>query len=154
MPSYRRGQGLSRDAALEPVCQRCKFLPGNGFAEAETGLGVRDCDDLRTLHLPLSSLMWGTVPQPSSPTAGDPCSRACATRTYAVPRAAAGACGQASTPTCVRASRRDGDANGAALGYPAASSTGHDTIANFNTETGTWITGATPRSDLHAPAAV
>src|ERR1700683_4450746 len=34
---------------------------------------------------------------PSSPTAGHPCSGACATRAYAAPRAAAGACGQAST---------------------------------------------------------
>jgi hypothetical protein len=44
---------------------------------------------------------------PSSPTAGDPCSGACAARAYAAPRAAAGACRQASTPTRVRASGRD-----------------------------------------------
>jgi hypothetical protein len=46
---------------------------------------------------------------PSSPTAGDPCSGACAARAYAAPRAAAGACGQASTPARVRAPGRDAD---------------------------------------------
>jgi hypothetical protein len=43
----------------------------------------------------------------------NPCSGACATRTYAAPRAAARACGQAPTATCIRASGGDGDTNGA-----------------------------------------
>jgi hypothetical protein len=101
------------------------------------------------------SRWWdGSGRRPSSPTAGDPCSGACATRAYAAPRAAAGACGQASTPTRVRASGRDADTNGAALGHPAASSAGHDTIVDFDTEGGTRIAGTATRSDLHGPTAV
>jgi hypothetical protein len=91
---------------------------------------------------------------PSSPTAGDPCSGACATRAYAVPRAAAGARRQVSTPTRVRASGRDADTNGAALGHPTTSSAGHDTIVDFDAEGGTRIAGTATRSDLHGPTAV
>src|SRR5271169_2946146 len=98
--------------------------------------------------------MVGRFRTPSSATAGGPCSGACATRAYAVPRAAAGACGQATTPTRVRASGGDADANGAALGHPAASSAGHDTIVDFDTEAGTRIASPAMRSDLHGPAAV
>jgi hypothetical protein len=92
--------------------------------------------------------------RPSSPTAGHPCSGACATRAYAAPRAAPGACRQASTPTRVRASGRDADTNGAALGHPAAGSAGHDTIVDFDTEGGTRIACTATRSDLNGPTAV
>jgi hypothetical protein len=86
--------------------------------------------------------------RPSSPTAGDPCSGACTTRAYAVPRAAAGAYGRTSTPTCVRTSGRDADTNGAALGHPATSGAGDDTIVDFDTKAGTRIAGTATRGDL------
>jgi hypothetical protein len=108
----------------------------------------------RDTSLPLSSLMVKRFRRLSLPTAGDPCSGACATRAYAVPGAGARACGQPSTPTRVGASGRNADTNGAARGHSAASSAGHDTIVDFDTEAGTRIAGTATRSDLHGPAAV
>jgi hypothetical protein len=59
-----------------------------------------------------------------------------------------------SAPPRVRAAGGDAHTNRTALGHPAANRAGHDTIVNFDTETGTRIASTATRIDLHGPTTV